>query len=78
MTSAVKDGLMATVGSGGSFLPERHTPRWSALSPMVFTKVCFLVRARLGSQPCLPGMWQACSAGHGTTNALIFIPDVNL
>lgn len=25
MTSAVKDGLMATVGSGGSFLPERHT-----------------------------------------------------
>lgn len=78
MTSAVKDGLMATVGSGGSSLPERHTQRWNTLASTMFTKVCFLLTAQpvweSNTHPHLPRMWQACSPGHDTMDVLIFYP----
>lgn len=81
MTRAVKDGLMATIASGGNFFPERHTQRWSILSATMFSFLFAFCSgsARAGGEhlTLLVQDVASLSAGHGTVDALIFIPEVN-
>lgn len=58
MRIAVKGGLVASVDSGGSFVPERHTQGWDILLSKMVTEVSFLLTAQPerepGICPCSP------------------------